>query len=219
MKHVLGLMAGFGLLLVGVGAIAQESIQFAGRPSSEPSQSAPTVSLSSDRTQLYIQHNGSTQTVNAADMNVRVLDALDCNVIDLAPEQTLSGQWFFPNVAVDPNTGNVAVGVMLQECVETQVSAVFVVDPQPPGAYALYRVQVPGSRPLQDEFTTYALNGVGSLGYLDGDLLIKHGDASGSEALLVFPTQPNRPAGTYAGCVYTEMGEGTRLCPPDGALP
>ncbi len=173
----------------------------------------PTFVLSPDRSQISLTYLGSTQTIDASGLMVRVLDAVDCDRMELAPEQILTGQWFFPSIAIDQNTGNVALPVMLRECAGTQVSTVFLLDPP----YAIYRAQVPGDRPLPDEFSTFPLNSITDVGYLGSDLLVKHGDASGSTALLVFAQQPTTPVGRYVGCVYTLEEEGRRLCPEDMA--
>lgn len=174
-------------------------------------QNQTTVRLRDDGMTLEIRANRQRITLTPDDFDVRVLNAVNCQEAQLDPEQQLTGTRFFPSVAVDAQTGNVAVGVLLQECYETQVSAVFVVDPQSSG-YALYRVQVPGQTVPQDEFTTYPLSSVTGLGYLDDKLLIQQADASGSEAILVYSTA-NQPGGTFRGCVYTEPGESDRLCP------
>lgn len=175
------------------------------------SQNETTAQIRDDGATLEIRVNRQRITLTPDNFDVRVLNAVNCQEAQIEPEQRLTGTRFFPSVAVDAQTGNVAVGVLLQECYETQVSAVFVVDPQGSG-YALYRVQVPGQTVPRDEFTTYPLNSITGLGYLNNELLIQQGDASGSEALLVYSTG-NHPAGTYRGCVYTEPGESDRLCP------
>jgi len=178
---------------------------------SRASQSNTTVRLRDDNRTLLIRSGRDRITLTPDDFEVRVLNGLNCEAADLEPEQRMTGQRFFPAPAVDPQTGNVAVGVLLDECFETQVSAVFVVDPQGSG-YALYRVSVPGPNPLPDEFSTFPLNSITGLGYLNNELLIQQGDASGTEALLVFSTG-QFPAGEYRGCIYTEEGESQRLCP------
>jgi len=179
---------------------------------SRPSRNNTTVRLRNDNTVLEIRANRQRITLTPDNFEVRVLDAVNCQEARLEPEQRLTGTRFFPSVAVDSQTGNVAVSVLLQECFETQVSAVFVVDPQGADTYALYRVQVPGSTSLRDEFTTYPLNSIVGLGYLNNELLIQQADASGTEALLVYSTSQH-PSGQYRGCVYTEDGESRRLCP------
>lgn len=209
MKKVLWMTIAAGLL-ASAGAIALSLPQM----SIAGGQRAGTrVQISEDGTQLQLVSEGRSQTIAADSLNVRVLNGLNCEKLQIEPEQVLNGQRFHPSVGIDPQTGNAAVGVILQECVETQLSAVFVIDPQGSG-HALYRVQVPGANVLQDEFTTYPLRDLINIGYLGSDLLVKHGDASGSSAILVF-TPSNTPAGQYAGCVYTAIEEGRSLCPAD----
>lgn len=174
----------------------------------------PKARIIANGEQLRVRSTGQTYVIDASDLEVQVLNAVDCDRAEVAERQTLSGQRFVDgSVTVDRTTGNVAVGVLLQECYETQTSAVFVIDPQS-SAYGTYRVQVPGTTTLPDEFSTYPLSSITAVGYLQDDLLVKHADASGSEALLVFSAAAT-PAGEYAGCLYTEFGEGDRLCPPD----
>jgi hypothetical protein len=192
----------------------------------EPAATATTASATQEqdagvrveleRERLNLMAYGNTLTLTPDDFQVQVLDAVNCAELRPEPEQQFVGRLFFDTVSVDPQTGNVAVGVLLDECVEMQVSAVFVIDPQP-GAYALYRVAVPGDRRLPDEFSTFPLGSISNLGYLGEQLLIQHGDASGSSALLVFSTD-DHPAGRYRGCVVTRTREGTGLCPPEDAV-
>lgn len=203
MTMAAGLVAGAGAI-----ALALPQMSIAGGQ-----RGGTRVRISEDGTQLRLTSEGRSQTISANSMNVRVLDGVNCERLQIEPEQTLNGQRFHPSVGIDPQTGNVAVGVILQECVETQLSAVFVIDPQG-GGHALYRVQVPGERVLQDEFTTYPMRDLINIGYLGNDLLVKHSDASGSAAIMVF-TPSGTPAGQYAGCVYTAIEEGRGLCPPD----
>jgi hypothetical protein len=90
--------------------------------------------------------------------------------------------------------------------------AVFIIDPQGPQSHALYRLQVPGDRPLPHEFSSYGLSSISGLHYWGETLLVSHGDASGAAAM-IFPAA-NTPAGRYAGCVVTQPGEGAgSLCP------
>ncbi len=175
-------------------------------------RSAVRVEVSQDGQTLQIRGVGRRYRLNANTLRVQVLDAVDCDRLQLADRQTLSGSWFFPSVGINSQTGEVAVGVMLRECVETQVSAVVVLRPQRNG-YAWHLVQVPGAAALPDDRSTYPLNSITALGYLNDDLLIKQGDASGSEAMLVF-TPSNSTTREFAGCVYTQREGGDRLCPP-----
>lgn len=216
MKHNFSVMRPL-LLSLGVllGAIAPTLLP-ASTTASELKQQNAGVRVELDRDQLRLTAYGRTTTLTPDDFDVRVLDAVNCAALRLEPEQQLSGRMFFETVAVNPQTGNVAVGVLLEECVGTQVSAVFVIDPQP-GAYALYRISVPGDRPLPDEFSTFPLDSISNLGYFGEQLLIQQGDASGTTSLLVFSTDEH-PAGRYRGCVVTEFVEGNDPCPPDDAL-
>jgi|GEM_PF-3170962 len=182
----------------------------------ESKQQDAGVRVELERNQLHLIAYGETMTLTPDDFEVRVLDAVDCALLRLEPEQRMQGQMFFETVAVDPQTGNVAVGVLLDECVGTQVSAVFVLDPQP-GAYTLYRVSVPGDRALPDEFSTFPLDSILNLGYFGNQLLIQQGDASGTTSLLVFSVDEH-PAGSYRGCVVTEFVEGNDPCPPEDAV-
>jgi hypothetical protein len=176
----------------------------------------PTARFLSNKTQLELEWSGRKTTINASSLNVNILDGLDCAKGAIKPQQRLSGQSFFfgnRGLSIDPLTGNVAVAVVLQDCFETFTSAVFVIDPQAPGAYAVYRVQVPGGRPLPDEFSTFPLDAIRRVRYLDGDLLIKNGStAVSNEDLLVF-TPSTTPAMRFVGCINTRLEEGRSRCP------
>ena len=102
---------------------------------------------------------------------------------------------------------------MLQECFDTQQSAVFILEPQGSWrSYAIYRVQLPGIKKLSDEFSSYPFRTISQVGFLGNDLLVKHGDASGTEALVVFGNS-KKPAGKYSGCLITSIGESQNICP------
>ncbi|TVQ57445.1 MAG: hypothetical protein EA366_08525 [Spirulina sp. DLM2.Bin59] len=116
--------------------------------------------------------------------------------------------------AIDPQSGQIAIGVILTECVDVQQSAVFILDPQPDG-YTAYRAQLPGPRPLPDAFSSYGFSSIFALQYWDGNLLVRHGSADGSEAMIIF-TPGESPAGVYAGCVQLQAGEGGGGCPRSG---
>jgi hypothetical protein len=198
-------------ILAGVLAIATLSF-------SSSSYSATTVIPTArlvNRTQLELEWSGRKTIVPVDSLNAQILDGVNCQKGTVEPRQTLSGQRFFGNraLAVDPLTGNVAVGVVMQDCFDTFTSAVFVIDPQSPGTYAIYRAQVPGARPLGDQGSTFPLNAIERVRYLDGDLLVRNGStAVESKALLVF-TPGTTPAGKFAGCVVLAQGEGRSLCP------
>lgn len=174
--------------------------------------STTRVDIVQEGRQLRLTDEGQTLSIDANAIDVEVLDALNCDRLELVNRQTLTGQRFVQGTAaVQPDTGVVAVGVLLQDCVETQVSAVILLEPQD-GSYSLRTLQVPGRRPLRQDELTYPLNSITALTFLQNDLLVKHGDASGSEALLVFSAEDLQSL-QYAGCVYTRFGEGDRLCP------
>lgn len=182
-------------------------------PPTEPTGS-PTASVSADRTSLILTWpDNQSNTIDITNWNVNILDALDCETFTQVPEKTLNARRIIGTPVVDPLTDNVAVPILLEECVETQQTAVFVVDPQGVGAHALYRVQVPGERPLPNEFSSYGLDSITGLQYWDSTLLVRHGSASGAEALLVF--RPDiTPAGKFASCGLLNTLEGAgRLCP------
>jgi hypothetical protein len=207
MKRISKLIAG----VLAVASVSFSSLSHSATPI------VPTARLLNNRTQLELEWSGRKTTVNANSLNAQILDGVNCQRGTVEPRQTLSGQRFFSNraLAVDPLTGNVAVGVVMQDCLETFTSAVFVIDPQAPGSYAIYRVQVPGARALGDEFSTFPLNSIERVRYLDGALLVRNGStAVESKALLVF-TSGTTPAGKFAGCVVLAQGEGRSLCPTE----
>ncbi len=180
----------------------------------EPPTGSLTASVSADKTNLILTWpDNQTNTIDISSWNINILDALDCESATQVPEKVFNAQRIVGNPVVDPLTDNVAVSVLLEECFETQQSAVFVVDPQGVGSYALYRVQVPGARPFPNEFSSYGFSSINDLLYWDSTLLVRHGSASGAEALLVF--RPDiTPAGKFAACgIVNPLDGATFLCP------
>lgn len=177
----------------------------------------PTVEVRNQGRQLYINHRGQETTVDVTGWNLELLAALDCSGPRIVEQKQVTARRVIADPVIDPATGNIAVPVLLEECVETQQSAVFVVDPQG-GAYGLYRVQLPGERSLPHEFASYPFASITGVHYWDSTLFVRQGDAAGNRALLVF--EPGRtPAGTYAGCLPLETIEGSgKLCPPPLSL-
>ena len=119
---------------------------------------------------------------------------------------------------VNSRTGHVAVPVLLSSCVETDQMGVFVLDPSEDGSYALYRTQLPevrgplttADRSFPDELSSYAYSTIVDMRYWDSSLLVRHGSASGAEAILIF--RPGRtPAGFYAGCAVVDAQEGASV--------
>lgn len=164
-------------------------------------------------TQVRIYNGKIIQTIKANSLKVRVLDSLTCQGKQVK-RQTLSGKRFFPRaVKLDRQTGNLAVGVLLQDCFGQNISAVFILQPKPNWrTYVIHRVPVPGKRLFNDKFSTYPLQSIKRIGFIDGNLLIKHVDSENSEALLVFTTS-NNALGKYAGCVVTQQNYSYRICP------
>ncbi|ESA34015.1 hypothetical protein N836_19275 [Leptolyngbya sp. Heron Island J] len=159
--------------------------------------------------------DNQTNTIDVTGWNITILDALDCETATQVPETIFNARRIIGTPIVDPLTSNVAVPVLLEECFETQQTAVFVVAPQGVRTYALYRVQVPGERAFPNEFSSYGLDSIGGLQYWDSTLLVRHGSASGAEALLVFRPD-STPAGSFASCGFLNTLEGAdRLCPSD----
>ncbi len=159
--------------------------------------------------------SGATNVIDivSSNWNLNVLDATDCNILGRVEQKTLEAQRIVSSPVVDSVTGNVAVPVLLDSCVDSDQSAVFILDANEGGGYALYRLQLPGNRNLPNEFSTFPLSTITGLSYWDGSLLVRHGDASGAEAIVVFRSDQN-PAGKYAGCGIVREGEGAgRLCP------
>jgi hypothetical protein len=166
-----------------------------------------------DGTHLVGRWRDSTVEIDVRDWNINVIDGVDCSTLSIAEEQVMYAQRIVGEPSIDLYTEQIAVAVELDYCALTTQSAVFIIDPQP-GGYALYRVQVPGDRPLPDEFSSYPLSSVAAVDYWGGNLMIRQFEASGTEALLVF-TPDATPAGTYAGCITLAVGERPSLCPVD----
>lgn len=190
-------------------------------PAAPPSASAatsavPTATTLNEGAGIRLTWpSGAINDIAVADStwNINVLDALDCASTRLVETKTLSAQRVVGEVAVDSETGNIAVPVLLDSCVETDQSAVFVLDPSEGGGYALYRTQLPGSRNLPDEFSSYAFNSILDVRYWDGALYVQQGSASGAESVVIFRADKT-PAGSYAGCGVVTVNEGSgKLCP------
>lgn len=159
--------------------------------------------------------SGTTTEIPVAgsDWNISILDALDCTSTSLVETKTLSAQRVVGEVAVNSETGNIAVPVLLDSCVETDQSAVFVLYPDETSRYIFYRTQLPGSRNLPNEFSSYAFNSILAVRYWNDSLYVQQGTASGAESVVIFRPDTT-PAGRYAGCGVVAVNEGSdRLCP------
>ncbi|MEL6453874.1 MAG: hypothetical protein AAFQ40_04050 [Cyanobacteria bacterium J06623_5] len=180
-----------------------------------PPNAIPTATVVNNGADIQLDWpSGRSNVVNVAGStwNLSVLDALDCASLNLVDQKVMEAQRIIAEPVVDGITGNVAVPVLLDSCVETDQSAVFILDPTEGGGYALYRAQLPGDRNFPSEFASYAFSSIISLGYWNGALSVRQGSASGAEAVMRFRSD-GTPSGTYAGCGVLTTGEGiSRLC-------
>ncbi|MEM9164182.1 MAG: hypothetical protein AAGC54_14080, partial [Cyanobacteria bacterium P01_F01_bin.4] len=140
----------------------------------------PTVSVLDDGTKLRLDWpEGQSNTIDIGGWNMNVLNALDCEALEIVPEKVMFARRIIGEPTVDSNTGHVAVPILLNECVETQQTGVFVVEPQGFESYALYRAQVPGDTDFPNELSSYPLDSISGIQYWDSSLLVRHGSASG----------------------------------------
>ena len=178
-------------------------------------RSIPKVRVVGNGAKLRIYYGKIIKTIQANSLKVRVLDSLSCEG-KLVERRTLSGKKFYPKtIKLDKKTGNLAVGVLLQDCFEQNVSAAFILQPKPSwNNYIVHRVAVPGKRQINNRFSTYPLGTIKTIGFIDGNLLIQHTNFQDSEALLVYTTS-NKPPGKYAGCIVTQINKSDSICPYD----
>lgn len=185
-------------------------------PTPPSNNNIPTATTISNGEAIRIDWpSGASNVINVtgSDWNIDVLEALDCPTLSLVEKKTMSAQRVINSPMVDRRTGNVAVPVLLDSCVETDQSAVFILDPEESGSYSLYRTQLPGNLNIPNEFSSHAFSTITELRYWDGALLVQQGSASGSESIVIFRRGPT-PAGTYAGCAVVTVEEGAdTLCP------
>ena len=173
----------------------------------------PRFQVVKNRKILRIYDGRIIKNIRASSLRVRVLDSHTCKGKPVK-RQTLSGKKFFPKaIKLDKRTGNLAVGVLLQDCANQNISAVFILQPKPNWSnYIVHRVAVPGKKQINDRFSTYPLRKIKVIGFIDGNLLIKHTSFKNSEALLVYK-KSEKPTGKYAGCVVTQLGKSNSICP------
>lgn len=169
---------------------------------------SPEVEIISDRKQLRGEWGGNTYTIDVDELKVFVLDTYDKETGNLV-DRDQSGD-LFAQVAVNPFTGHIVLGVVLDYFAATTTSGIFVLDPQSRG-YAIYRVQVPGRRPLPNEFSTYGVGDIKSLSFVEQNLRVEYGDAAGNSSILTF-RPGNTPAMEYVNCVDVVVQEGPGLC-------
>lgn len=178
------------------------------RNQGQTAQAFPQVEIISNGTQLRGTWQGETYIIDASELNALVLDTYDPETGDRV-DREITGERFV-DVSVNPETGHIAVGVFLEYFAATTTSATFIIDLQS-GGYAIYRAQVPGDKPFPNEFSTYALSTIEYVRFVEENLFVKHGDAAGNAALVVFKPG-STPAMEYAGCVNLELAEGRGLC-------
>ena len=180
-------------------------------------EAGTTAKIVNDRRSLEITHNGQTRTIDSRTWDITIVDALDCDQLAQVPSKRLNVLRLTDYIAVDQLTGQVAVGALLSECVETHQSAVFVVNPAVSsdgnGDWSVYRLMVPGPQTLPSGSSSYPLFSLSGLTYMDGHLLVGENTVADNAAVLVFKAGP-KTAGTYFDCV--ELGQGEN---PDGLCP
>jgi hypothetical protein len=185
-------------------------------PTPPSNNNIPTATTISNGEAIRIDWpSGASNVINVtgSDWNIDVLEALDCPTLSIVEKKTMSAQRVINSPMVDRRTGNVAVPVLLDSCVETDQSAVFILDPEESGSYSLYRTQLPGNLNIPNEFSSHAFSTITELRYWDGSLLVQQGSASGSESIVIF-RRGSTPAGEYAGCAVVTVEEGAdTLCP------
>lgn len=180
-----------------------------------PASSIPKATMINEGAAIQLDWPSGASNVIAvtgSNWNINVLDALDCDRLNTSEQKMMEAQRVVGPPAVDGRTGHVAVPVLLSSCVETDQSAVFILDPSEGGGYSLYRAQLGGDRTLPNEFSSYPFNTILGSIYWDGDLYVRQGTASSAEAVMVFRSGQT-PAGEYAGCAVVTAAEGAdRLC-------
>lgn len=157
----------------------------------------PRANIVADGEQLQIATQDQTYTISASDLSIFVLDTYDPQTGETV-DREMTGERF-TDLSINPDTGEIAVGVFLDYFVATTTSAVVIVEPQPDG-YSTRVAQRPGSRPLPSDAATYPFSSLSSVRFVSGDLQVTHGDAAGNVALEVFSSLRS-PALPYAGCI------------------
>ncbi|NJL90911.1 MAG: hypothetical protein HC916_14795 [Coleofasciculaceae cyanobacterium SM2_1_6] len=153
--------------------------------------------------QLVIEQGGKTSTFNVQDVRAEMMGSVDCEKMVQVDRQSLTGNNFMRDrLSIDPQTGNIAIGVIFQYCALTQESAIVLLQPQATGGYQTSLLQVPGFKALPTANATYPLGYIKNLRYTNGELLVTHGSAADSEAEIVFRD------GKFVSCRITTPGEG-----------
>jgi|GEM_PF-4716321 len=153
--------------------------------------------------QLVVEQGGQTSTFDAQDVKAEMMGSVDCEKMVRVDRQSLTGNNFMRNqVSIDPQTGNIAIGVIFQYCALTQESAIVLLQPQATGGYQTSLLQVPGFKALPTANATYPLGYINNLRYNNGELIVTHGSASDAEAEIVFRDEK------FVSCRITTPGEG-----------
>ena len=173
---------------------------------SPPASGSPKIRVNPDNSlspQLIVEQEGKTHTFKAQDLQVEVMDSVNCQKMTQVDRQALTVNNFMRDqVSTNPQTGEIAIGVILQYCALTQESAIVLLRPKTGGGYQPVMLQVPGRMALSSNNATYPLATIKDVRYTNGNLAIKHGNAAGAEAELVFR------AGELASCRVITAGEG-----------
>ncbi len=173
---------------------------------------APKIRVNPDGSlspQLIIDRGGTTSTFNAQDFRAEVMGSLNCQKMEQVDRQTLTVTNFMRDqVSVNPQTGEIAIGVIFQYCALVQESAVVVLKSNSDGSYQSRMLQVPGKQALPGNNATYPLAYIKNLRYTNNNLVVTHGNTAGAEAELEFQN------GQFASCRITAAGEGEqKFCP------
>ncbi|MFZ9520899.1 MAG: hypothetical protein ACO3A4_10515, partial [Silvanigrellaceae bacterium] len=161
--------------------------------------------ISEDRTSVHI----TAGTKDSATIKVQDLQANVTGVPNLdtgaTSTQKLTGSWIF-QVAQNPRTNIVAIGVRSFIYAETDFSMVFLVNPAAPQRPQLVSFVMPGKKALPAN-TTHPFRAIRSLSFDESGILhIVQTDASDSRAEVLV-----NPDGSIRGCRYLNKSEGA-LC-------
>lgn len=158
--------------------------------------------------QLVVEQGGQTFTFDAQDVKAEMMGSVDCEKMVQVDRQSLIGDNFMRDrVSIDPQTGNIAIGVIFQYCALVQESAIVLLQPQATGGYQTSLLQVPGFKALPTASATYPIGYIKSLRYNNGELLVTHSSSTDAEAEIVFRD------GKFVSCNITTPGEGDgNLC-------
>ncbi|MEN9824656.1 MAG: hypothetical protein RI953_401 [Pseudomonadota bacterium] len=161
--------------------------------------------ISEDRTSVHI----TAGTKDYANIRAQDLQALVTNVPDpdtgITSTKKLTGSWIF-QVAQNPRTNIVAIGVRSFIYAETDFSMLFLVNPAVPNKPQLVSFVMPGKKALPAN-TTHPFRAIRGLQFdASGILHVVHTDASGSKAEVLV-----NPDGSIRSCEYLLKDEGL-LC-------